>query len=110
MRYGLCACVAFLAFFAITAHSAGPSSELIAKIQKKYDQTHSLSADFLQKTRSQAASMGTSARGRLFFLKPRAIRWDYEQPKQQFVINEDKASRKKRQYTSTMLSRSSIPL
>ena len=91
MRYGLCACVAFLAFFAITAHSAGPSSELIAKIQKKYDQTHSLSADFLQKTRSQAASMGTSARGRLFFLKPRAIRWDYEQPKQQFIINEDKA-------------------
>jgi len=35
--------------------------------------------------------MGTSARGRLFFLKPRAIRWDYEQPRQQFVINEDKA-------------------
>jgi outer membrane lipoprotein carrier protein len=94
MRYALCALVAFLAmvaFFSLTGHSAGPSSELIAKIQKEYDQTHSLSADFLQKTRSQAASLGTSARGRLFFLKPRAIRWDYEQPKQQFVINEDKA-------------------
>jgi len=88
MRFALCALVAFFAF---TAHSAGPSSELITKIQKKYDQTHSLSADFLQKTRSRAASMGTSASGRLFFLKPRAIRWDYEQPRQQFVINEDKA-------------------
>jgi outer membrane lipoprotein carrier protein len=94
LPYALGALVAFLgivAFFALTAHSAGPSSELIARIQKEYDQTHSLSADFLQKTRSQAASLGTSARGRLFFLKPRAIRWDYEQPKQQFVINEDKA-------------------
>ncbi|UCG21626.1 MAG: outer membrane lipoprotein carrier protein LolA [Deltaproteobacteria bacterium] len=87
----LCAFVAFLAFVDFPAHSAGPPSDLIAEVQKKYDQTHSLSADFLQKTRSRAASMGTSARGRLFFLKPRAIRWDYAQPRQQFVINEDKA-------------------
>lgn len=91
MRYALWAFFAFLAFVPLRAHSGGPTSELIAKIQQKYDQTRSLSADFLQKTRSRAASMGTSARGRLFFLKPRAIRWDYEQPRQQFVINEDKA-------------------
>jgi outer membrane lipoprotein carrier protein len=87
----LCAFLAFVAFALVTPLSAGSNNELIAKIQQKYDQTHSLSADFLQKTRSRAASMGTSARGRLFFLKPRAIRWDYEQPRQQFVINEDKA-------------------
>jgi outer membrane lipoprotein carrier protein len=87
----LCAFLAFVAFALVTPLSAGSTNELIAKIQQKYDQTHSLSADFLQKTRSRAASMGTSARGRLFFLKPRAIRWDYEQPRQQFVINEDKA-------------------
>ncbi|MCG6918597.1 MAG: outer membrane lipoprotein carrier protein LolA [Deltaproteobacteria bacterium] len=90
----LCAFVVFLAFVAfvsVTPLSAGSTSELIAKIQQKYDQTHSLSADFHQKTRSRATSMGTSARGRLFFLKPRAIRWDYEQPRQQFIINEDKA-------------------
>jgi outer membrane lipoprotein carrier protein len=86
----LALCV-FFAFLAFTVHSAEPSSELIAKIQQKYDQTQSLSADFLQKTRSRAASMGTSAKGRLFFLKPRAIRWDYEQPKQQFVINKNRA-------------------
>jgi outer membrane lipoprotein carrier protein len=94
MRYALCVFFAFLAslaFLAFTTHAAEPSSELIANIQQKYDQTHSLSADFLQKTRSRAASMGTSAQGRLFFLKPRAIRWDYEEPRQQFVINEDKA-------------------
>lgn len=88
MRYALCA---FVAFLALTAHAAEPATELIAKIQKQYDQTQSLSADFLQKTRSRAASLGTSARGRLYFLKPRAMRWDYEQPRQQFVINAEKA-------------------
>jgi outer membrane lipoprotein carrier protein len=91
MRYALWAFVAFVAFPTFAVHSAGSSSELIEKIQKKYEETRSLKADFTQKTRSKAASMGTSARGRLFFLKPRAIRWDYEQPRQQFVINEDKA-------------------
>ena len=91
MRYALCAFFAFVAFVSVPPLSAGPPNELIAEIQQKYDQTRSLSADFFQKTRSRAASMGTSARGRLFFLKPRAIRWDYEQPRQQFIINEDKA-------------------
>jgi outer membrane lipoprotein carrier protein len=88
MRYALCAFVAFLAF---PAYPAEPATELIATIQKQYDQTRSLSADFLQKTRSRAASLGTSARGKLYFLKPRAMRWDYERPRQQFVINADKA-------------------
>ena len=87
----LCACLALIDFVSVTPLSAESNNELIAEIQQKYDQTHSLSADFHQKTRSQATSMGTSAKGRLFFLKPRAIRWDYEQPKQQFIINGDKA-------------------
>jgi outer membrane lipoprotein carrier protein len=87
----LCACLALIDFVSVTPLSAESTNELIAEIQQKYDQTHSLSADFHQKTRSQATSMGTSAKGRLFFLKPRAIRWDYEQPKQQFIINGDKA-------------------
>jgi outer membrane lipoprotein carrier protein len=91
MRYALCAFVALVASSALATPSAGPASELIEKIQKKYEETRSLEADFTQKTRSKAASMGTLARGKLFFLKPRAIRWDYEQPRQQFVINEDKA-------------------
>jgi len=91
MRYALCAFVVFLTFVFVPPLSAEPTNELIAKIQQEYDQTRSLEADFIQKTRSKAASMGTSARGRLFFLKPRAIRWDYEQPRQQFVINEDEA-------------------
>lgn len=90
MRYAPCILLACLAF-ALQVHSEESTSELIAKIQQHYDQTHSLSADFVQKTRSRAASLGTSAKGKLYFLKPRAIRWDYEEPRQQFVINDDNA-------------------
>jgi outer membrane lipoprotein carrier protein len=72
-------------------HAEETSSELVAKIQQHYDQTSSLTADFVQKTRSRAASLGTSARGKLYFLKPRAIRWDYDKPRQEFVISDDKA-------------------
>ena len=93
MPYALCVFFALVASFALATPSAGSSSELIEKIQKKYEETRSLEADFTQKTRSKAASMGTLARGRLFFLKPRAIRWDYEQPRQQFVINQNESTR-----------------
>ena len=90
LRYALCALLVFLASSA-RSQPAEPTSELVAKIQQHYDQTQSLSADFLQETRSKAASLETSARGKLYFLKPSAIRWDYDEPKQQFVINKDKA-------------------
>ncbi len=90
VRYALCVLVVFLAS-TVQSQPSEPTSELVAKIQQHYDDTQSLSADFVQKTRSKAASLGTSARGKLYFLKPSAIRWDYEEPEQQFVINKDKA-------------------
>ena len=86
----LCVLVVFLAS-SVQSQPADPTSDLVAKVQQHYDQTQSLIADFVQKTRSRAASLGTSARGKLYFLKPRAIRWDYDEPKQQFVISKDKA-------------------
>ncbi|MBT8407521.1 MAG: outer membrane lipoprotein carrier protein LolA, partial [Deltaproteobacteria bacterium] len=90
LRFALCV---FIAFFALSvqAHGQETTSELVAKVQSQYDQTRSIRADFSQETRSRAASLGTTAKGKLYFLKPRAIRWDYSEPKQQFVINEKKA-------------------
>lgn len=87
---GLCVLVALLApAWKISAEEA--SSELVAKVQEQYDQTRSLRAKFVQKTYSRAASLEASARGTLYFLKPRAMRWDYEEPRQRFVITDDKA-------------------
>ncbi|MGD8253819.1 MAG: outer membrane lipoprotein carrier protein LolA [Syntrophobacterales bacterium] len=90
LRFALYVFIAFLAQ-SVQAHGQETTSELVAKVQHQYDQTRSLHADFRQETRSRAASLGTIAKGRLYFLKPRAIRWDYSEPRQQFVINDEKA-------------------
>ncbi len=88
--FALCILIAFLAQ-SFRAHGQEPTSELVAKVQWQYDQIKSIRADFSQETRSRAASLGTTAKGKLYFLKPRAIRWDYTEPRQRFVINEEKA-------------------
>ena len=83
----------FLLFLAakLQAQTELTTADLVARVQDHYDRTHSLSADFVQETRSQTARLGSSAKGKLYFLKPRAIRWDYEEPLQQFVVNDEKA-------------------
>lgn len=90
LRFALCAFIAFLTQ-SVQAHGQETTAEVVAKVQGQYDQTWSIRADFSQETRSRAASLGTTARGKLYFLKPGAIRWDYSEPKQQFVINEEEA-------------------
>jgi outer membrane lipoprotein carrier protein len=84
----------FLFFFlapSLGAQTELTTADLVAKVQDHYDRNKSFTADFVQKTRSRTASLGTSARGKLYFLKPKAIRWDYEEPLQQFVVNDEKA-------------------
>jgi outer membrane lipoprotein carrier protein len=90
LRSALCV---FIALFVLStqAHGQETTSELVAKVQRQYDQTRSIRAEFSQETRSRAASLGTTAKGKLYFLKPRAIRWDYSEPRQQFVINDKQA-------------------
>jgi outer membrane lipoprotein carrier protein len=90
LRFALCAIIA-LFVLSTQAHGQETTSELVAKVQHQYDQTRSIRADFSQETRSRATSLGTTAKGKLYFLKPRAIRWDYSEPKQQFVINDEQA-------------------
>ncbi len=81
----------FPALFAPAALAAGETSDLVAKIQERYDGVRSLRADFLQETSSRATALATTAHGTVYYLKPRAMRWDYKEPQQQFVINGDEA-------------------
>jgi outer membrane lipoprotein-sorting protein len=83
--------LASFAFLATTALAAGKTSDLVAKIQEHYDTIRSLRADFVQETSSRATALGTTAHGTVYYLKPRAMRWDYQEPRQQFVINGDEA-------------------
>ena len=91
MRYALCGFLFFFLAPALEAQTELTTADLVARVQDHYDRNQSFTADFVQKTRSRTASLGTSARGKLYFLKPKAIRWDYEEPLQKFVVNEEKA-------------------
>jgi len=92
---------AFLAFlagpgggrgaFLLPATMAADPSDLVARIQERYDGVRSLRADFLQETSSRATALGTTAHGNVYYLKPRAMRWDYQEPQQQFVISGEEA-------------------
>jgi outer membrane lipoprotein-sorting protein len=90
-RWAFLAFFALLAFLATAALAAGETSDLVAKIQERYDGVRSLRADFLQETSSRATALATTAHGTVYYLKPRAMRWDYKEPQQQFVINGDEA-------------------
>ena len=72
------------------AHGEEAAADLVARIQQEYDRIQSLRAEFVQETKSETASLGTSARGTLYFLKPRAMRWEYEEPRQWFLVLEDR--------------------
>ena len=72
--------------------AAGPAmlGEILAKTEANYQNIHAFTALFHQKTTSAAAgTMGSAeASGRLFYERPRQMRWEYEKPEDQvFVAN-----------------------
>jgi outer membrane lipoprotein-sorting protein len=66
------------------------SADLVAKIQERYHDTQTLRADFVQESRSQAVGLTTSAKGTLYLRRPKAMRWEYEEPKQWFLVLDNK--------------------
>lgn len=72
--------------------ATGPAmlGEILAKTEANYQNIHAFTALFRQKTISAAAgTMGSAeASGRLFYARPRQMRWEYEKPEEQvFVAN-----------------------
>ena len=63
--------------------------EILKKTGSTYQQTRAFSANFHQSVTSAAASgMTTEASGKLYYEKPRQMRWEYEKPEpQMFVAN-----------------------
>ncbi len=58
-------------------------SEVMARVQDKYDQAGSFKTWFRQETREAKASQGDKASGVMFFQKPSRMRWQYESPPDQ---------------------------
>jgi outer membrane lipoprotein carrier protein len=64
--------------------------EILAKTEANYQNTHAFTALFHQKTTSAAAGTLSAgeAQGRLYYAKPRLMRWEYDKPEEQiFVAN-----------------------
>jgi outer membrane lipoprotein carrier protein len=81
----------FALFRPLPGHAESPlvAAEILKKTGATYQQTHAFSANFQQSVTSAAASgMTTEASGKLYYEKPRQMRWEYEKPEPQvFVAN-----------------------
>jgi outer membrane lipoprotein carrier protein len=81
----------FAIFRPLLCHADSPLvvAEILKKTGATYQQTQAFSANFHQSVTSVAASsMATEASGKLFYEKPRQMRWEYEKPEPQvFVAN-----------------------
>lgn len=85
---------------AVCFHSWGPGqlglaesppvvADILKKVEAAYQQTQAFSANFQQTVSSAAVSaMSTEASGKLYYEKPRKMRWEYDKPDPQvFVAN-----------------------
>ncbi len=74
-----------------TAGAGGPMlGEILSKTEANYQKIQAFTATFRQMTTSSAAGTVTpgEAVGRLYYAKPRLMRWEYDKPEQQvFVAN-----------------------
>jgi len=89
-------CLLVLLLFLCSAgpvSAAGPPrmlGEILAKAEANYKNIHAFTAIFHQKTTSAAAGTlsAAEAQGRLYYAKPRQMRWEYDKPEEQvFVAN-----------------------
>jgi outer membrane lipoprotein carrier protein len=81
----------FALFRPFPGHAESPlvAAEILKKTGATYQQTQAFSANFHQSVTSAAASsMATEASGKLYYEKPRQMRWEYDKPEPQvFVAN-----------------------
>lgn len=64
-------------------------ADILRKVETTYQQTQAFTANFQQTVSSAAVStMSTEASGKLYYEKPKQMRWEYEKPEPQvFVAN-----------------------
>jgi outer membrane lipoprotein carrier protein len=63
-----------------------PPVELMARVQKRYDDITRLHARFRQETRLQGFDQVQTGEGEVWILKPGMMRWDYSKPERQTII------------------------
>lgn len=70
--------------------SKGPAARMVDKVQKFYEKTDDLSADFIQIYTRSALSKTYESRGTVKLKKPGMMRWDYRLPAKKHFIADGK--------------------
>jgi outer membrane lipoprotein carrier protein len=81
ISFGLCGWVA--------VSRAESLDDLLDRIQRTYEQTQALSADFVQVATLTTLNREQASAGRVYIQKPHAIRWEYTQPDAQTILYKD---------------------
>ena len=68
------------------SHDQVTVSDVIKYVQQRYDSTRDISALFTQETYSPGASQPVMAAGKVFFMRPQMMRWEYEKPDPQLIV------------------------
>ena len=71
------------------ALAAGGDAATLDAIQKKYEETRSFKAKFVQKSYLKIMVQSQEARGKVSIQKPGKMRWDYRAPDRQILISND---------------------
>lgn len=81
-----------MTLFSLPAQAAAPPSidELVDKVQKQYEKTNDLEADFFQEAFNKTLQKTQKAQGKLYMKKPGLMHWDYESPEKQIIVLDKK--------------------
>ncbi|OGQ98093.1 MAG: outer membrane lipoprotein carrier protein LolA [Deltaproteobacteria bacterium RIFOXYD12_FULL_55_16] len=89
--FSLLLALTFLAVLPASGHGAALTPlELAQKLQARYEETKTMTADFKQSTSVPMTSRKRLGAGKLVISKPGRIRWDYQTPERQVLISNGK--------------------
>lgn len=84
-------CILFFVSSPGAAAEAAKDVELVIEsLQKRYESTADFVADFRQETEIQALNRRVKARGKLYFKRPGKMRWNYDEPKGEWLLADGK--------------------
>lgn len=68
--------------------AADALKDAVAKVQRRYESTKTMEADFQQTVESPTLATPLKTSGKVAFAKPNRMRWDYDPPDQQTIVGD----------------------
>ena len=70
------------------ADGATALQDALKRLQQRYEETRTLTADFTQSVQSPTLAGALESHGKVAFEKPNRMRWDYEPPDKQTIVGD----------------------